>query len=81
MSPHIADEASIRIDWSAFTTVGNIMPPRANAALEFPGVKERLSELGATATPGSPAQFKAFIAHETEIYATAIRSAGTSVRR
>jgi tripartite-type tricarboxylate transporter receptor subunit TctC len=53
----------------------------ANAALEFPGVKERLSELGATATPGSPAQFKAFIAHETESYATAIRSAGISVRR
>jgi hypothetical protein len=28
VSPHIADEASIRIDWSAFTTVGNMMSPR-----------------------------------------------------
>ena len=28
MSQHIADEVSIRIDWSAFTTVGNMMPPR-----------------------------------------------------
>jgi hypothetical protein len=28
MSPHIADEVSTRIDWSAFTTVGNMTPPR-----------------------------------------------------
>ena len=28
MSPYIADEVSTRIDRSAFTTVGNIMPPR-----------------------------------------------------
>lgn len=28
MSLYIADEVSIRIDWSAFTTVGNRMPPR-----------------------------------------------------
>jgi hypothetical protein len=28
MSPHIADEVSTRIGVSAFTTVGNMMPPR-----------------------------------------------------
>ena len=28
MSPYIADEVSTRIDRSAFTTVGNIMPLR-----------------------------------------------------
>ncbi len=52
----------------------------ANAALEVPAIKERLSELGATAMPGSPAQFQAFIAEETEKYAGAIRTAGLAVR-
>lgn len=28
MSSHIADEVSTRIDWRAFTTAGNVMPPR-----------------------------------------------------
>ena len=28
MSPQIVDEVFIRIDWSAFTTISNIMPPR-----------------------------------------------------
>jgi len=28
MSRHIADQVSSKIDWSAFTTIGNIMPPR-----------------------------------------------------
>jgi hypothetical protein len=28
MSPRIADEVSTRIDWRAFTTVGNMTPPR-----------------------------------------------------
>jgi hypothetical protein len=28
MSPHIADEVFIKINWSVFTTIGNIMPPR-----------------------------------------------------
>jgi tripartite-type tricarboxylate transporter receptor subunit TctC len=52
----------------------------ANAALEVPDVKDRLSELGATATPGSPAQFQAFVAEETEKYAGVIRTAGLAVR-
>jgi hypothetical protein len=28
MSPKIDDEVFIRTDWSAFTTIGNVMPPR-----------------------------------------------------
>jgi hypothetical protein len=28
MSPDIAEEVSTRMDWSAFTTPGDIMPPR-----------------------------------------------------
>jgi hypothetical protein len=28
MNPHIADEVSKGIGWSAFTTVGNMKPPR-----------------------------------------------------
>ncbi len=46
-----------------------------NAALENASIKARLSELGATAIPGSPAQFEKFIAQETEKYAGVIRSA------
>jgi hypothetical protein len=38
-------------------------------------IKARLSELGATAFPGSPTQFETFIAWETEKYAGVIRSA------
>lgn len=46
-----------------------------NAALENASIKARLSELGATAIPGSPTQFETFIAWETEKYAGVIRSA------
>jgi hypothetical protein len=28
MTPHIAAEASMRIDWSAFRFIGSMMPPR-----------------------------------------------------
>jgi hypothetical protein len=28
MSPHIAEQVSTRIDWSAFPTTDNMMPPR-----------------------------------------------------
>ena len=28
MSTHIAAEASTRMDWSAFTIIGSMMPPR-----------------------------------------------------
>jgi hypothetical protein len=28
MGPYLADAASVRIRWSAFTTIGKMMPPR-----------------------------------------------------
>ncbi|MCA6113096.1 tripartite tricarboxylate transporter substrate binding protein [Bradyrhizobium sp. CNPSo 4026] len=46
-----------------------------NAAFENAGIRARLSELGATAIPGSSTQFGAFIAQETEKYAGVIRTA------
>jgi tripartite-type tricarboxylate transporter receptor subunit TctC len=46
-----------------------------NAALDNASIKARLSELGATAMPGSPNHFGTFIAQETEKYAGVIRSA------
>jgi tripartite-type tricarboxylate transporter receptor subunit TctC len=48
---------------------------QVGAALENAGIRARLSELGATAIAGSPAQFGSFIAAETEKYASVIRSA------
>lgn len=46
-----------------------------NAGLESPRIKARLAELGASAIPGSPAQFGSFIVQETEKYAGVIRTA------
>jgi tripartite-type tricarboxylate transporter receptor subunit TctC len=51
-----------------------------NAALENASIKARLSELGATAIPGSPTQFETLIARETEKYADVIRSAKIVVK-
>lgn len=51
-----------------------------NAAFENASIKARLSELGATVIPGSPAQFETFIAQETEKYAGVIRSAKIAVK-
>jgi tripartite-type tricarboxylate transporter receptor subunit TctC len=51
-----------------------------NAALQNASIKGRLSELGATAVPGSPLQFETFIARETEKYADVIRSAKISIK-
>jgi tripartite-type tricarboxylate transporter receptor subunit TctC len=45
------------------------------AAFGNASIKARLSELGASAIPGSPAQFGKFIAEETEKHAGVIRSA------
>jgi tripartite-type tricarboxylate transporter receptor subunit TctC len=44
-----------------------------NAALENEDFRARLSELGARALPGSPAQFGKFIVAETDKYARVIR--------
>jgi tripartite-type tricarboxylate transporter receptor subunit TctC len=47
-----------------------------NAALADPKMKARLAEWGATALPGSPADFGKLIADETEKWAKVIKSAG-----
>jgi tripartite-type tricarboxylate transporter receptor subunit TctC len=46
-----------------------------NAALADPKMKARLAELGATALPGSSADFRKFIADETEKWAKVIKFA------
>src|SRR5262249_55633256 len=46
-----------------------------NAGLTDPTIKARLAGLGATALPGSPADFGKLIAEETEKWAKVIRSA------
>jgi tripartite-type tricarboxylate transporter receptor subunit TctC len=46
-----------------------------NASLEDPNVKARLTEWGATALGGSPADFSKFIADETEKWGNVIRAA------
>jgi tripartite-type tricarboxylate transporter receptor subunit TctC len=47
-----------------------------NAALADPKMKARLAELGATALPGSPADFGKLIGDETEKWAKVIKFAG-----
>jgi tripartite-type tricarboxylate transporter receptor subunit TctC len=47
-----------------------------NAALADPKMKARLAELGASALPGSPAEFGKFIGEETEKGAKVIKFAG-----
>jgi tripartite-type tricarboxylate transporter receptor subunit TctC len=46
-----------------------------NAAFANASITARLSELGASALPGSPTQFRKFITEETEKYAVVFRSA------
>jgi len=47
-----------------------------NAALADPKMKARLAELGATALPGSPADFGKFIADETEKWGKVVKFVG-----
>jgi tripartite-type tricarboxylate transporter receptor subunit TctC len=47
-----------------------------NAGLTDPMMKARISELGATASPSSPADFGRLIAQETEKWAKVIKFAG-----
>lgn len=49
-----------------------------NAALTVSVIKERLSELGAIVLHSSPAEFRTFVAQETQRCAGVIRSAGIS---
>jgi tripartite-type tricarboxylate transporter receptor subunit TctC len=46
-----------------------------NAAFADPRIKARIAELGATALPGSPADFGQFIADEIEKWGKVIRAA------
>jgi tripartite-type tricarboxylate transporter receptor subunit TctC len=56
--------------------VVDILNKKINAALADPKMKARLVELGATALPGSPAEFRQLIAYETEKWAKVIKFAG-----
>ena len=47
-----------------------------NAALADPKMKARLAEWGATALPGSPADFGKLIAEETEKWGKVVKFAG-----
>jgi tripartite-type tricarboxylate transporter receptor subunit TctC len=47
-----------------------------NAALADPKIKTRLTELGGSPFPSSPAQFSNFIADETEKWSKVVKSAG-----
>ena len=47
-----------------------------NAALADPKIKARLAEWGATALPGSPADFGKLSADETEKWAKVVKFAG-----
>jgi tripartite-type tricarboxylate transporter receptor subunit TctC len=53
----------------------NTLNREVNAALTDPRIKARLADLGATPFPGSPADFAAFIAAETEKWAKVIKFA------
>ena len=50
-----------------------------NVGLADPQIKARLADLGATAIPGSPADFERLISDETEKWANVIRSANIKV--
>jgi tripartite-type tricarboxylate transporter receptor subunit TctC len=50
-----------------------------NAALADPKMKARLAEMGATALPGSPADFGKLLADETEKWAKVVKFAGVKV--
>jgi tripartite-type tricarboxylate transporter receptor subunit TctC len=47
-----------------------------NAALADPNMKKRLADLGGAVFAGSPADFRKFIADETEKWAKVIKFAG-----
>lgn len=50
-----------------------------NAALDDPGMRKRLGELGCDIFPGSPADFAKFIEHETEKWAEVVKFTGVTV--
>jgi len=61
-------------------TVIETLNKTINGAFVNATIKARLADLGATAMPGSAAQFATFIAQETEKYAGVIRTARISAK-
>ena len=57
------------------TEIINKLNKEINAALADPKFKAQLTDLGGTAMPGSPADFRKFIADETEKWGKVIRTA------
>ncbi|CAN5187297.1 tripartite tricarboxylate transporter substrate binding protein [soil metagenome] len=47
-----------------------------NKALNTPEFKQRLADLGATATPGTPDDFRGFVAKETRKWAVVVKASG-----
>ena len=54
----------------------DLLNKEINAALADPKIKARLAELGATALPGSPADFGKLITEETEKWAKVVKFSG-----
>ncbi|MBV8165826.1 MAG: tripartite tricarboxylate transporter substrate binding protein, partial [Alphaproteobacteria bacterium] len=50
-----------------------------NAAIADPAVKARLAELGGDPLPGTPAEFGALHAAETEKWAKVVKASGATV--
>jgi tripartite-type tricarboxylate transporter receptor subunit TctC len=55
----------------------DLLNKEINAALRDPEIKTRLAELGVGPGGGSPGDFAAFIAAETEKWGKVVKSAGT----
>lgn len=60
--------------------VVTLLNATVNAAFEDAEITARLSELGASAMPGSPAQFAEFVAEETRKYAAVVRQMKAAAR-
>jgi len=60
------------------TEIGNTLNKEINAGLADPKIKARLTELGATAFAGSPADFRNFIEDESEKWAKVVKFSGAS---
>jgi tripartite-type tricarboxylate transporter receptor subunit TctC len=56
--------------------IGNKLNREINEGLTDPKIKTRLTELGATAFAGSPADFRNFIAEESEKWAKVVKFSG-----
>ena len=60
---------------STSTAILNKLNQEINAALADPKIKTRITDLGGTVVPGSPADFGKLIVEDTEKWAKVIRAA------